>query len=293
MSSIHPENTNHINDTAIDYDEPVAPARFDTNALRQAKPVVPITRRFINKPKSSILIVAALLAALLGGILGSYLSIRYMNKQADPETSVAESTTPQEPTENPQSDNTTKSTQADKSSGSTSLPEARTNKQEQPTNQTRKEKDKAEKKEPDNASTQETTAASDTPNQHTGRESRELQEAFYNWLEANKQGDINRQMRYYNSKVNAFYRWRDANIPEVRAEKSRVLGHADTIHIEASDPDITISPDGQQATIRYRKRYRIEGNEINRTGEVLQELRWKRVNNQWRIVSERDVKVIR
>lgn len=293
MSSIHPEDTNHINNTDAEYDEPVAPARFDTDALRQAKPAIPVSRLLAHKPKSGILIIAALLAALLGGILGSYLAIRYMNKQADTETKVAESASPQEQTENSQSDNAIKPSQADKSGDTTSEPEARTNKQEQPTNQTRKEKDKAEKKEPDTHSMQETTAPPDTPIQHTGRENRELQEAFYNWLEANKEGDVNRQMRYYNSKVSAFYRWRDANLSDVRAEKSRVLGHADTIHIEASDPDIAISSDGQQATVRYRKRYRIEGNEINRTGEVLQELRWKRINNQWRIVSERDVKVLR
>jgi flagellar biosynthesis GTPase FlhF len=211
MSSIHPENTNHINNTEAEYDEPVAPARFDTDALRQAKPAIPVSRLLAHKPKSSILIITTLLAALLGGILGGYLSIRYMSKSADTETSVAESISPQEHTENSQADNTTKPAQADQSSGSTSMQESRMNKQEQPTNQTRNEKDKAEKKELD-THTAEETPPSDTPNQQTGRENRQLQEAFYNWLEANKEGDVNRQMRYYNSKVNAFYRWRNANI---------------------------------------------------------------------------------
>jgi hypothetical protein len=40
--------------------------------------------------------------------------------------------------------------------------------------------------------------------------------------------------------------------------------------------------------MRFRKRYRID----ERGGEVLQELRWRRTDSGWRIVSERDLRVI-
>ena len=56
---------------------------------------------------------------------------------------------------------------------------------------------------------------------------------------------------------------------------------------------MTLSRDGNQATILFRKRYNIEGEGVERRGEVVQELRWQRVNGQWRIVGERDVKVVR
>ena len=45
--------------------------------------------------------------------------------------------------------------------------------------------------------------------------------------------------------------------------------------------------------MRFRKRYVIRGERLNRRGEVEQELRWTETDDGWRIVSERDVRVIR
>ena len=44
--------------------------------------------------------------------------------------------------------------------------------------------------------------------------------------------------------------------------------------------------------MRFRKRYQIRGGEGERSGEVLQELRWRRTPTGWKIVSERDLRVI-
>jgi hypothetical protein len=110
---------------------------------------------------------------------------------------------------------------------------------------------------------------------------------------AKKNGDIQGQMGFYPAMVRAFYRWRGATRENVRAEKFRVFGRATVIHIEAGEPDIKMSMDGQRATLRFRKRYRIEGPGENRNGEVLQELGWQRINSKWQIVSERDIKVLR
>ena len=44
--------------------------------------------------------------------------------------------------------------------------------------------------------------------------------------------------------------------------------------------------------MRFRKKYNIEGGGHERRGEVLQELRWRRTKDGWKIVSERDLRVI-
>ncbi len=44
--------------------------------------------------------------------------------------------------------------------------------------------------------------------------------------------------------------------------------------------------------MRFRKRYNIEGIRNSR-GEVLQELRWAKTDEGWKIIGERDVRVIR
>jgi hypothetical protein len=43
----------------------------------------------------------------------------------------------------------------------------------------------------------------------------------------------------------------------------------------------------------FRKTYVIEGKVSRRTGQVLQELRWMKEMDGWKIVSERDLRVIR
>ena len=53
-----------------------------------------------------------------------------------------------------------------------------------------------------------------------------------------------------------------------------------------------MSRDGRTAVMRFRKRYQITGGEGARSGEVLQELRWRRTDGGWRIVSERDLRVL-
>jgi hypothetical protein len=45
--------------------------------------------------------------------------------------------------------------------------------------------------------------------------------------------------------------------------------------------------------MRFRKRYEIEGGPAARRGEVVQELRWRRADDGWKIYSERDIRVIR
>lgn len=119
-----------------------------------------------------------------------------------------------------------------------------------------------------------------------------LRGALNEWVAATNARDINKQMSFYNPTVNAFYLSRNTSREEVRAEKARVFQNARSIDIRAAEPQIRVSPDGTSATMRFRKSYAIEGGGQDRRGAVVQELRWKRVGNQWRIVSERDLKVL-
>jgi hypothetical protein len=101
-------------------------------------------------------------------------------------------------------------------------------------------------------------------------------------------------MRFYPPTVSEFYSGREVSRASVRAEKQRVFGQADTVELTASEPTITMSPDGNRATMRFRKQYVIAGPKVNRSGEVLQEIVWIRTPDYgWRIDTERDVAVLR
>jgi ketosteroid isomerase-like protein len=118
----------------------------------------------------------------------------------------------------------------------------------------------------------------------------ELRAALGGWLAATNERDVGRQMSFYAPTVEAFYRSRNATRDSVRAEKAR-LARASAVNVEAAAPEIRMSPDGRTAVMRFRKRYRIDGEE-SRAGEVLQELRWRRTGDGWKIVGERDLRVL-
>jgi ketosteroid isomerase-like protein len=116
----------------------------------------------------------------------------------------------------------------------------------------------------------------------------ELRASLDGWLAATNARDVGGQMKFYAPNVEAFYLSRNATRESVRAEKSRLFSQARAVEVRASDPDIRLSRDGRTAVMRFRKRYRID----ERGGEVLQELRWRRTGAGWRIVGERDLRVI-
>ncbi|HEX8137879.1 MAG TPA: hypothetical protein VF544_09845 [Pyrinomonadaceae bacterium] len=119
-----------------------------------------------------------------------------------------------------------------------------------------------------------------------------LRGALNEWVAATNARDIDRQMSFYNPVVDAFYRMRNASREDVRADKARVFARASSIDVRADSPEIRLSPDGRTAIMRFHKRYAIAGGGEDRRGEVLQELRWQWTGGEWRITSERDLRVV-
>jgi serine/threonine-protein kinase len=119
-----------------------------------------------------------------------------------------------------------------------------------------------------------------------------LLKALDEWIEASNASDIKRQMALYAPTLETFYLARNVKREVARDEKERLFGEADSVDVRAAEPVVTISPDGQTAIMRFRKSYVIEG-PTDRQGEVLQELRWRKTEDGWKIISERDVRVFR
>ncbi len=120
----------------------------------------------------------------------------------------------------------------------------------------------------------------------------ELGASLNKWIEATNSRDVNQQMNYYAPKMDSYYLARNASQEKVKAEKKRVFENAGVVNIQASKPDIVLSNDGQSARMLFHKKYVIKKGRQDRSGEVIQELQWVKSKNGWKIVSERDVKVV-
>jgi ketosteroid isomerase-like protein len=120
-----------------------------------------------------------------------------------------------------------------------------------------------------------------------------LRSALDEWVRATNERDIARQMEFYAPTLEAFYLTRNVPRSMVRAEKQRVFARASAIDVRAEAPEIVLSGAGRTAVMRFRKQYEIANGAQSRRGEVVQELRWRRTPDGWKITSERDVRVLR
>nr|MBA2340156.1 nuclear transport factor 2 family protein [Pyrinomonadaceae bacterium] len=116
-----------------------------------------------------------------------------------------------------------------------------------------------------------------------------LRAARDRWLAATNERDVEKQMSLYMPRVDAFYSSRNASRAAVRDHKARVFAGAHSIEMRAGEPEIVFDRSGRTATMRFRKTYLIRGRGGNNRGEAVQELRWTRTNDGWRIASERNL----
>jgi serine/threonine protein kinase len=119
-----------------------------------------------------------------------------------------------------------------------------------------------------------------------------LSTALNDWVAATNSRDINKQMAFYAPTLEIFYLKRNATSASVRAEKAGLLAQVDSVEVRAGEPEIQLAPDGRAASMRFHKSWNFSGRRPE-SGEVIQELRWRKMDAGWKIVSERDVEVIR
>jgi ketosteroid isomerase-like protein len=282
----------------------VAP-RFDEKSVQDARPAVPLKWR--GRARTSLPVILLCVAAgLLGGLVVVFAFTLWQSNHARAETQTAQQQTGDtaNPAASPASTAATAATPQEVSAdargtqGDEQTPAAQNQGTPQasepggahPTDADGSARDaaraagagaaQAPPKSGDEAAVGEAVADAGTQNN--------LRAALDEWIAATNARDINRQMKFYAPTLSAFYLARNASRESVRAEKARVFASASTVDVRASAPEINLSRDGQTAVMRFHKRYRIG----ERGGEVLQELRWRRTPAGWKIVGERDLRVL-
>ena len=299
---------------------------FDETAMKKARPAVPLERALGGRKWPLVLIVSIALAALAGGVVGGVTSLVFHRYETarEPTSAPAQNTASAEnsgPSEHPASSQVALNTPAEEppttpqnpdarkdarnasdkrgpnnASGNTDLDQAVQSKRpkESGLNEGELSRSSALAPLPDDPSP--AKADSDTSGPPAAARAAdaqaELRSALSEWVAATNARDINKQMSFYNPTVNTFYLTRNVSRDAVRAEKARVFGQANVVEVRAGASRINLAPDGRTALMRFHKRYSIEGSGVGRHGEVVQELRWQRTAGGWKIVGERDIKVV-
>ena len=244
------------------------PPRFDDKSIRRAQPAVPLTDAPRARSWPLWVVVLCVLGGVVGGVLGGLALTLYQRGGGRTEAQATRQTPNESAAVTPAAPEQAAQTAA---AGATPAAESA-----------------SATPEPAVAAAPTPAAAAAEPG---GDAQGELRAALGGWLAATNERDVGRQMSFYAPTVEAFYLSRNTTRESVRAEKARLSARASAVNVEAAPPEIRMSPDGRTAVMRFRKRYRIDGAE-SRAGEVLQELRWRRTDSGWKIVGERDLRVI-
>ena len=257
------------NTIPIEAERTIAAPRFDDKSVQRARPAVPLAARGKAHAWPLTIVFACVLAGLAGGLLGGLALMKYQSSKSSPEppAATARPDAPQETTRAPV--------------------EQQSKVEQQPANNQQAEAVQAT---PDVAQpATDVEGGADSRVEVAGQGANaELRSALDGWIAATNARDVGKQMTFYAPNVEAFYLSRNASREAVREEKSRLFARARAVDVRASEPEIRLSRDGSKAVMRFRKRYQID----ERGGEVLQELRWRRTDSGWRIVGERDLRVI-
>lgn len=259
------------NTVPMETEQTLAAPRFDDKSVQRARPAVPLAPREHARTWPLAIVFACVLAGLAGGLLGGLALMKYQDSKSEAEPPVA-STQPADEGQ-AKSDTPPVNSQPESPDGQPAANET-THDRAQPATIDESAESAAGSNEKD------TEAAPDTR--------AELRASLNEWIAATNARDVGRQMTFYAPNVEAFYLSRNATRAAVREEKSRLFARARAVDVRASDPEIRLGSDGRTAVMRFRKRYQID----ERGGEVLQELRWRHTSSGWRIVSERDLRVI-
>ena len=121
-----------------------------------------------------------------------------------------------------------------------------------------------------------------------------LRASIDSWLAAHNARNLSQVSDFYLPNVSSFYLKQNASRAAVRAEKARLFAQSDLSITRASEPQITFGNDGRSATMLFRKSYRSGTNAVRpQSGEVLQEIVWRKTERGWKISGERDLRVLR
>jgi ketosteroid isomerase-like protein len=267
--------------------------RFDEEAISHARPAVPIDETDSLSPQlrlkqaasdltsSRLALVLVLVSMLASGVVGALAMLIYEHRSAPEQPASATIATRGEGTKNPASA-TGPQSPSDEERGD----EAADVTQQRTTPVTAAN---IVGTPVETASTEEESQAA---SQEYADQLSSLRAALNEWIATTNARDLNRQKDFYMSKVSAFYRARNVSRDEVLADKERAFENAEVLDVRAGQPEISIDPNGRLATMRFLKQYAIKNGGEERHGQVVQELRWRRTGTGWKIISERDVKVI-
>ena len=119
---------------------------------------------------------------------------------------------------------------------------------------------------------------------------KEVSDKIYSWKSAAESLNLNAYMNYYANTID-YYNKSGASASYVRNDKQKAFSKYDNIEINLSNMRVTPNASGDAATAVFDKEWTFEGEESYSSGKVQSQIQLKKINDQWLITGEKDLKV--
>ena len=116
---------------------------------------------------------------------------------------------------------------------------------------------------------------------------RQVTSTVNEWKENTESLDIDSLMGQYAERAD-YYNTSGASREAIRRDKERAFSSFDTVVLEISGLSIEVDDTGETATAEFDKEWEFEGERSSR-GKVRSQLKLRKTNGRWLIVSERDL----
>jgi len=117
----------------------------------------------------------------------------------------------------------------------------------------------------------------------------EVSQTVYGWKAMAESKDLDRYMANYADTID-YYNHSGASRSYVRSDKSRAFEMYDLIRVDLSNMNVSFDESGNTATATFDKEWDFQGPR-NSSGKVQTQLKLRNINGDWRIISERDLRV--
>lgn len=117
-----------------------------------------------------------------------------------------------------------------------------------------------------------------------------VSKTVYAWKSAAESISLSEYMTHYAARLD-YYNKKNASIGTVRADKQKAFSTYDTIKINLSNMRVTPDETGENATAVFDKEWYFENAQKVSEGKVQTQLKLKKFGGDWKITSERDLKV--
>ena len=116
-----------------------------------------------------------------------------------------------------------------------------------------------------------------------------VSQRIFTWKSQAESRNLNSYMANYADTID-YYQKSGASIGYVRNDKQRAFTLFDSINISIDNMHVSVDDSGESATAAFDKAWVFEGAKHN-SGKVRSQLKLRKINGEWLITGERDLKV--